>query len=394
MECSNVGPDLISNEDMTDCVTNGDLLSSAVMDTLFMDGVAVAMAFIIASLFMIVAIANDFRRERIDDTAKLSRSHTAMKSFLAGFSFGSDVMLILGLLNAAPSLAYALLSLRSVHLLGGIIISLVFFSKSGAVDCLLDDSFYLRKGIHAELCRENSALVAVTVFTCLCDVTMTSFFPFRKNPFYDDSKGFPSMSIMKLCLGLKVLQSLGSAGCQMAFLIAMNDESSGRFQRNSQAEALFYLSIFTSAFFVLFAITTMCLQRSVLAEHERGNRNSLNGNTLAHLYPEKGSEETGVALSSPSSSSWKTETGSEKESADSSGIRYSVNPMLNLTRPQDDFDGRDDIGPRLSERKNAPEPDVPSWLMDGAGPPMSRPTSARMSTSSRASSRKSKNLLL
>lgn len=394
MECSQVGEDLISNADLTDCVTNGDLLSSNVIDTLFLDGVAVATTFLIASFFVLVGMAMEIRRERLDETARLSRLQTVLKSFLAGFSFGSDVVLILGLLNAAPPLAYALLSFRGLHLFGGIIISLIFFSKSGAVDCLLDDSFHLRKGIHAELYRENFTLVAVTIFTTLCDVTMMSFFPFHETAFYEESKGFPSMSIMKLCLGLKVLQSLGSASCQMTFLTAMNNESSGSLEQNSQAEALFYLSIFASAFIVVMAITTVCLQRSVLESHESGNRNSLSGGTLASLYPAKDDgEEEGVALPSPSSS-WKSETAGNSRK-DRESIRYSMNPMMqNLTKPPDDFSGRDDIGPRLSERSDAPPPDMPSWLSDRVEPEEALPVSIRASSSRVTSSRKSKNLLL
>ena len=98
--------------------------------------------------------------------------------------------------------------------------------------------------LHIDFAREVLPVVAVIIILCMGDISLVKMLPWKKSVFYTESKGFPSISLMQLCLGVKTLQSAVSAICQISYLVSnsnLNDPTT-----LPQAKALFGLNIAVS----------------------------------------------------------------------------------------------------------------------------------------------------
>ena len=86
--------------------------------------------------------------------------------------------------------------------------------------------------------------------------------PWKKSVFYTESKGFPSISLMELCLGVKTLQSAVSVICQISYLVSnsnLNDPTT-----SPQAKALFGLNIAVSMTSVIMGMVMLLLKGSLM----------------------------------------------------------------------------------------------------------------------------------
>jgi hypothetical protein len=94
-------------------------------------------------------------------------------------------------------------------------------------------------------------------------VTMLQFMPWKApNRFYVESKGFPSMAMLKVCLVTKAVQTTVSVACQIAFLCAKSSLTDAA--TSAQAKALFILSISVSFTNVLLGMVLLCLKQELL----------------------------------------------------------------------------------------------------------------------------------
>jgi hypothetical protein len=85
--------------------------------------------------------------------------------------------------------------------------------------------------------------------------------------FYKDSNGFPSMSMMKLCLGVETTQSIVSVICQLVFLVSYNDINDP--MMSTQAKILFGLNIFTSMMTVIVSLVMLFMKQMLLKQQKR-----------------------------------------------------------------------------------------------------------------------------
>jgi len=51
-----------------------------------------------------------------------------------------------------------------------------------------------------DFAREILPVVAVMIIFCMGDITLVQMLPWKRSIFYTESKGFPSMSLMVLCV--------------------------------------------------------------------------------------------------------------------------------------------------------------------------------------------------
>ena len=73
--------------------------------------------------------------------------------------------------------------------------------------------------LHVDFAREMLPVVAVIIVVCMGDITLVRMLPWKKSVFYTESKGFPCISLMQLCLGVKTLQSIVS-DMQITYLVS------------------------------------------------------------------------------------------------------------------------------------------------------------------------------
>ena len=105
-------------------------------------------------------------------------------------------------------------------------------------------------------------VVAVIIIVSMGDITLVQMLPWKKSVFFTESKGFPSISLMQLCLGVKTLQSAVSVICQISYLVSnsnLNDPTT-----SPQAKALFGLNIAVSLTSFVMGLVMLLLKGSLM----------------------------------------------------------------------------------------------------------------------------------
>ncbi len=103
--------------------------------------------------------------------------------------------------------------------------------------------------IHQHFGKTNITAVGAITILSLCDVTMVQMLPWKNVAFYKESNGFPTMSLMRVCLGVETIQSIVSVLCQTIFLFMFNDINDPLM--STYAKILSGLNIFSSMMTVL-----------------------------------------------------------------------------------------------------------------------------------------------
>ena len=194
-----------------------------------------------------------------------------MKSGLAGFSFGSELFLIIGLSEDAPRLSIVMLLFRLTHILvAGMFISIVFgderigswLEKKGIVNNAT--------GLHHLLCdkfsRAHLPFVIIAIMLSMVDCPLLQFLPWKDTQFYRESKGFPSLPLMKWTLSADAVQATSSVIIQIYYIstsVGLNEPTT-----SLQAKALFGLNISFSLIGITSALVTLCLKTTLLTRME------------------------------------------------------------------------------------------------------------------------------
>jgi hypothetical protein len=155
----------------------------------------------------------------------------------------------------------------------------------------------LKAPLHEGFMRMNVPPVALLILASACDVSVLQLMPWKESNFYTQSIGYPSMDLMLICMGVKMVQSLASVVCQSAYLIFnsnLNDPT-----MSNQARALFGMSIGLSVVTLIMGGLILMLKRALLKklseeEGEKAKEMAKRGDStmeLANMYKGKDEEE-------------------------------------------------------------------------------------------------------
>ncbi len=214
----------MANQERSSCVAVTVLAQETYIETLFNNGVALYGAAIIAACFVAVAGVLHFKRKREgpqSQVGQLSTAETIMKSILPGASFGSEVFLIAGELEDATLIASVTLAFRLLHFVAGLLIVSTLFCGAGAFfDPLLPSwrSSHLIDRYDEKFSLANLPLVTAITLMSLFDVTMVQFLPWKQSIFFEKSKGYPTLLLLKVCMTVKIVQSVASVAAQISYL--------------------------------------------------------------------------------------------------------------------------------------------------------------------------------
>ena len=171
-----------------------------------------------------------------------------------------------------------MLLLRLLHPITIAYIMVCLFGDVEMTKKVAADSDKWKTLAHFEFAKANiPAMVGITLLS-MCDVTIVQMMSWKDNDFYKDSKGFPSMSMMKLCLGVKTTQSIVSVICQLVFLVSYNDINDP--MMSTQAKILFGLNIFTSMMTVVVSLVMLFMKQMLLKQQKRQSAIM----ELGHIY--------------------------------------------------------------------------------------------------------------
>ena len=134
-ECALEGKIKTNNEAHTVCIDNKAPLSTTMVIAMFNKGVALSLAFFIAVVFLALAVAvhkmkakysSDFPSS--NSLASLEIHQVIVKSALPGFSFGSEVVLIWGMMTEARGLGGAMMVFRLLHPITAIVLTYALYA--------------------------------------------------------------------------------------------------------------------------------------------------------------------------------------------------------------------------------------------------------------------------
>jgi hypothetical protein len=192
----------------------------------------------------------------------LGPPQVVLKSALPGFSFGSEVVLILGMIMEAPWLGWALLAFRLLHPCTMIVLTVGMFAPNSAPVSV--QKMMRKSPLNKEFSRRKVPLLCMLYLTSACDVTMLQLMPWVDSEFYTESMGYPSLHLMLVCMVVKTLQSLASVICQGIFLLKkvnLNDPL-----LTLQAKILFGFSITLSGVSLVMGVMTLLAKWSLLGD--------------------------------------------------------------------------------------------------------------------------------
>jgi hypothetical protein len=299
-ECTGVGQ--IGNEDRTACMEDPAFAALAVsgptiMETLYKKFASLIGAFLVTVIFAAVVGAMQYKKHGSNKAAKdsgnsdndidgnkvamLPPHQVAMKASLTGFSFGSELFLIITMLGKAPGLAAVMIIFRLSHVVVAGTIAAVLFGSSD-VTAWLEDKGVVKKAttlpslLCEDFCRTNMPLLSGVVLLSMGDCSMMQFLPWKASRVYAESQGFPSLQLLRWCLGTDTVQATVSVLCQIIFLTT----SAGKEETNEsgQAKALFAMNITFAVLGSVSGLLTLCLKDSLLSRLETeddggGNKN-------------------------------------------------------------------------------------------------------------------------
>jgi hypothetical protein len=217
---------------------------------------------------MFVVVALIMQRQRgmhADKLGQLGYPTIAFKSFLCGFSFGSEVFLITGIWSDKPGVAVTILLFRLLHLGGGVVLMGVIFGSEETVQLaehVLAKAPMLSDDMDHIFARSHVPFVGALMVLTMCDVTMVQYLPWKRSTFYTESEGYPDMSVLKFALGIKSVQTLVSVVCQLSYLVSDADVNDPTM--SPDAKALFALNIMFSVSSVVFGTVLLVIKNKVL----------------------------------------------------------------------------------------------------------------------------------
>merc|ERR1711871_810772 len=267
-----------SNEEHTDCVDDESLFSKSIVVYMIEDGVGLAISFVIALVFSIITgIIYQLRGKYIVaddacgvDLAILELRKVVFKSALPGFSFCSEVILIMGIWTENEGLAVTMLLFRLLHPITVLVLYITWFRPTQVPE-------YVRKllqsaVLHEKFILKNIAPMCALLLASMCDATLVQMLPWENSTFYTESQGYPSLELMTVCLVVKSVQAFVSVICQVVYMLQTSDMNSPT--TSLEAEALFGLSITLSVITTCMGLMNFYLKSSLLNKTDTSDKPS------------------------------------------------------------------------------------------------------------------------
>ena len=250
-ECVSEGKIKTNNVEHTACIDNKALMSSSVVEAMFTKGVGLSLSFGIAALFVCLAGVMHYMKTGYNNMnaenklGALGIPQVVLKAAMPGFSFGSEVVLIMGMTTEAPRLGWLMLAARLLHPCTMAVLTLAIpLADSGIVPDFLRN-LVRDSPLSREFSRMKVPPVCLLFLASSCDVTMLQLMPWVNSQFYEVSVGYPSFRLMLVCMIVKAVSSLVSVVCQVLFLFQDNDLNDPLM--STQAKILFGFSIVLSS---------------------------------------------------------------------------------------------------------------------------------------------------
>ena len=198
----------------------------------------------------------------------------ALKCALPGFSFASELFLVIGLAVKAPTLAIVMIAFRSLHaIVTSVFVFIIFGSGggNGTLEKVLSGASTMPALMDDKFARKAMPLCGGVVLLSMCDCTLLQFLPWKPSQLFTESKGFPALSMLRWCLSAKVVQGIASTVCQLIFLFS-STSAADKAIMTAQAKALFGMNITMAVVGVVMGLLMLCMKDGLLSRMDTGKR--------------------------------------------------------------------------------------------------------------------------
>ena len=212
-------------------MNNVDLLGKSIVELLFESNAAYYVSFSISAFFVAVCVAMHYLRlgsESNDQcTAEgglgnLKLWQVVLKSALPGFSFGSEMVLLIAIFSERSSLGVVMVIFRLLHVFATVFFLIALFGSLETETFLqkvLSDASNWKAALNKVFAASNIPIVGAILLLCVCDICLVQMLPWKRTDFYAKTNGFPSKSLMRFSLGIGMIQAGGSAICTIVYLV-------------------------------------------------------------------------------------------------------------------------------------------------------------------------------
>ena len=165
-----------------------------------------------------------------------------------------------------------MISFRMLHLVVTALYTAAIFGPK-KISVFLEDRNVMRKakGLRGRLSEDfslrNMPLVGAVVLLSMFDCSLLRFLPWKPSTIFAESKGFPTVSMLRWCMSTKAIQATVSVICQVTYL--STDSDLGKVPMTAQAKALFGLNISFALIGAIMGIIMLCLKDGLLSRIEK-----------------------------------------------------------------------------------------------------------------------------
>ena len=229
---------------------------------------ALAVTFLSSAAFVLICTyVHVLKTRAVGSMGQLHIADVVLKSALPGFSLGSEIFLIFSIWEKEMAIGAIMVASRLIFPVVLVyILCVTFLSDNNNIKGKL--TYFAPKAklwgtyMHMGFAREKMSVVATIAILCAGDISLVQMLPWKKSVFHTESNGFPSLSMLRLCLSIKTFQSTLSVLCQIYFLMSantLNDPTT-----TPQEKALFGMNISVSIMSAIMGLLTLFLQNSLL----------------------------------------------------------------------------------------------------------------------------------
>lgn len=283
IECTSSGAKHMTNTpDFQGCMA---LLARTklLVEILFSGGLKYYVSFSVSAVFAACCGLMQYVRTLNADLGQMTGTQTVLKTALPGLSFGSEIILIIGITSEQPALAIVMILFRVLHIFATLFIILCLFGSKRMEPYLqkvLVDSVNWKTEFNYDFAMARIPFVGMVLILCACDVSIVQMLPWQNTAFYQASHGFPRKSLLRFALGTDMLQAAVSALCSIIYIGNALSKDAKNATTSSGAQLFFALNITMSILTVTLGFTLLFLKDRLLKRSTIARKSRVSGSIV------------------------------------------------------------------------------------------------------------------
>ena len=186
---------------------------------------------------------------------------------LVGTAFASEMFLVHAMMGTTSGsgtflgfssgivLGFSVLVGRLLHLpVTGFLLRSMFGGKA----------YNLASYLHQDLVFGSAKIFGIVALFGMIDVSVVRYFPWLSSPFSRKTNGFPTMTVFRVCVLTKLVQSVVTVGCQISYFFLVNSAIMADTPQARQSFAFLCINLATTVLLVVLNAFEYIMKGSIL----------------------------------------------------------------------------------------------------------------------------------